>query len=696
MSRLSNTAPSNASAKRVTINYERPLLYPLQEQAIFYPRDASGALARFSFIEASTKSGKTHGCIAWLVEQAIQGRRGQNYWWIAPVYQQAQIAFNRMRDFYPSGTFIVNESALKLTFATVGSVIMFKSAEKPDNLYGEDVYAAVYDEASRGREESWHALRSTLTATRGPVRFIGNVKGRKNWFYALARKAEHGEPGSAYFKITAADAVAAGVLDGEEIESARRDLPEQVFRELYLVEPSDDGGNPFGLAAIAKCVGPISQKPAVVWGWDLAKHVDWTVGIALDADGAICRVERFQQPWESTFTRIIASTGKVPALVDSTGVGDPIVERLQRSGSNFEGFNFSQPSKQRLMEGLAVAIQAGEVTVLNGVIRSELEDFEYEYTRTGVRYCVSPDTPVLTNDLRWVTASTLSAGDGIAAFDEDPIDGNAVRRWRNSSVISTSIIQQPCYRLTMEDGSSVVCSAEHKWLIANTNGPAYWRKTSDLRGRHSWSTSKRFSPHQLIRVSDVWESAKTYSAGYLAGAFDGEGSLSQLDRKGRAGVVVRLSLAQRDNEMAAQLRLMLAEHGFQWSEAGRGGTNGDVITFDIVGGMKNKLRLLGELRPARLLAKLDIDRLGAFWAEERVAIRSIEFLGERDVVAMETSTKTFIANGFASHNCAPEGFHDDCVMALGLAVDHKSRANSPMVVTTEFAHALAGLTRRRR
>ena len=34
-------------------------------------------------------------------------------------------------------------------------------------------------EASRAREEAWHALRSTLTATRGKVRVIGNVKERQ-------------------------------------------------------------------------------------------------------------------------------------------------------------------------------------------------------------------------------------------------------------------------------------------------------------------------------------------------------------------------------------------------------------------------------------------------------------------------------------------------------------------------------------
>ncbi len=369
------------------ITYTRPWLYPKQEHAIFYPRDYRGAAARFSFIEAGTKTGKTVGCIAWLFEQALFGKKGQNYWWVAPVSQQADIAFKRMLAAYPRGTFIANTTKKTLTLVTIGTVITFKSAEKPDNLFGEDVYAAVFDEASRGRQESWHALRSTLTFTKGACRFIGNVKGRKNWFYLLAHKAKEGEAGHAYFRIVAQDAVDAGVLDAKEIEDARRDLPEQVFRELYLAIPSDDGGNPFGLAAIASNISPVSSGVPAVWGWDLAKSVDWTVGIALDQAGYVCRFERFQQPWDSTMTRIIAATGRTPALVDSTGVGDPIVEMMQkRIGTQFEGYHFTGPSKQKLMEALAVAIQGHELTYPDGPIRDELDEFEYEYTRTGVRY----------------------------------------------------------------------------------------------------------------------------------------------------------------------------------------------------------------------------------------------------------------------------------------------------------------------
>jgi hypothetical protein len=375
------TMPTQTTpARTITVQWTRPRLYPLQETAIFCPD-------RYAVIEASSKSGKTVGCICWITEQAWKGGPGQNFWWVAPIFAQTKIAFRRLKRFLTPNTFTVNETELTLTLLN-GAVIRFLGADHPDSLYGEDVYAAVIDEASRCKEESWYAVRSTLTATRGPIRIIGNVKGRKNWAYHLARRAEAGEPGMRYTKITAPDAVAAGVLDAAEIEDARRQLPDAVFRELYLAEPSDDGGNPFGIDAIARCIAPESSAAPKVWGVDLAKSVDWTVAIALDADGTVCRFHRWQGPWEMTIDRLTALVGTAPALVDWTGVGDPVLESLQKrsAAQTFEGLKFTAPSKQQLMEGLAVAIQQQQVRYPDGPIVNELEAFEYVYTRTGVQY----------------------------------------------------------------------------------------------------------------------------------------------------------------------------------------------------------------------------------------------------------------------------------------------------------------------
>jgi len=362
--------------------YTRPWLYPKQLEAIFDP-------ARYSVVEASTKSGKTVGCITWITEKAMQGKAGWNYWWVAPTYSQAHIAFRRLKRAMPQALYEANESDTLLTIAN-GAVIWFKTAEKPDNLYGEDVYAAVLDEATRMREEAWYAIRTTLTATQGPARIIGNVAGRHNWAYRMARRAEVGEANMAYHKLICHDAIEAGILSAEEVLDAERQLPPDVFRELYLAEATEDGSNPFGISAIADCVAPMGEGPAVAWGWDLARGKktgsDWTVGVGLNKDRAVCVFDRFQAPWNQQIERIRWLTGIIPALVDATGVGDPIVEELQRGPGNYEGFNFTPQSKQQIMEGLALTIQRRDIHFPEGVIVAELEAFEYEYTRTGVHY----------------------------------------------------------------------------------------------------------------------------------------------------------------------------------------------------------------------------------------------------------------------------------------------------------------------
>ena len=361
-------------------DYTRPFLYPTQEIAIF-------ALQRWSWIEATTKAGKTSGCIVWLVEKAFAGNEGWNYWWVAPTKQVAKIAFTRTVRAFDPGIIETNETERRITLPN-GTFLWFKGGDDPDNLYGEDVHAAVIDEASRMKAEAWHAVRSTLTATGGPARIIGNVKGRKNWFYKGCRRAEAGLENSAFHKITSKDAVAAGIMSQEEVEDARRNLPEAVFNELYNAEASVDGSNPFGIDSIRSCIIPKqSLRPIAAWGWDLAKRQDWTYGVALDSEGNEVKTVRFQKPWRETKAEIIRITAGRPALVDATGVGDPILEDLQSSpGGNFEGYVFTNRSKQDLMVNLAVAIQHAEVGLTDTVLLNELESFEYEYTATGVKY----------------------------------------------------------------------------------------------------------------------------------------------------------------------------------------------------------------------------------------------------------------------------------------------------------------------
>lgn len=378
-------------ANKRTISYNRPKVTGYQERFMDDP-------ARYGIIQACTKSGKTTGCLIWLLEQGMTNGRG-NYWWVAPVYAQADIAFKRLKDMLRGQIPYEESKGDRSITLPNGAVIWFKNGQNPDNLYGEDVKAAVMDEATRIKADAWYAVRSTLTATGGPVRIIGNVKGRRNWVWKLALQAEKyqghtsedmealGLGDTSYFtqRITALDVVAAGLMRQSEYEDAKANLPDHVFRELYMAEPTEDGSNPFGGDAIRACTQDFapSDTQALYYGIDLGKKRDYTTIVGLNRYGHVVSFTRFQDSWNNTVKRIIDIVGTAWALVDSTGVGDAVVDFLLRSCPRLNGFVFTSNSKQQLMEGLALAIQNRTISFPEGVITEELEEFEYSVGPNG-------------------------------------------------------------------------------------------------------------------------------------------------------------------------------------------------------------------------------------------------------------------------------------------------------------------------
>lgn len=230
--------------------YTRPEVYPKQAEFI-------DCEERNCIVEASTKSGKTTGCIIFDFEEAMKGNPGDNVWWIAPTKAISRIAYDRLKRFLNNDKRLFRENKTEGRITLPNEVsIWFKSGDNPDSLFGEDVIACVIDEATRLKKEVYYAIRTVLTATNGKLKIIGNVKGRGNWVYKLARQAEKGQLKNwKYMRITVHDAIAGGVFSEEEFEQAKIDLPEEIIRELYEAEALDDRGRPF------------------IWGYDDVKNV---------------------------------------------------------------------------------------------------------------------------------------------------------------------------------------------------------------------------------------------------------------------------------------------------------------------------------------------------------------------------------------------------------------------------------------
>jgi hypothetical protein len=138
----------------------------------------------------------------------------------------------------------------------------------------------------------------------------------------------------------------------------------------------------------------VGEGDPVCFGVDLARKVDFTAVVGLDAGGCVCVAERFHGgDWAGIRRRIVALGERAPSapmLVDSTGVGDANVEELRRMREGVSGFVFSAHSKQGLMERLSVAISERRVSGIDGWLRDELDCFEYTYTRGSLKYS-APD-----------------------------------------------------------------------------------------------------------------------------------------------------------------------------------------------------------------------------------------------------------------------------------------------------------------
>ncbi len=378
----------------MTITYHRPTLYPKQSAAFFAP-------SRFAVCEATTKAGKTVGAMAWLLEQAlIHGAPGRNYWWIAPQYEQAGIAYERYKRGLPPdviartlGTF-----PQRIVF-TNGASMSFRSADKPDSLYGEDVHAAAVDEYTRAPAAVLPAVMSVTTATTGPVRFIGNVVGRGSWGYTLARSAESGaDPDWSYSKLSCIDAIEGlreiGETDAADrlhasVEAARATLTADEFRMLYLAEAPEDDANPIDMRRLDQCTTTRSERPTRAYGLDLARVRDYTELVGLDDQCQWTTHWRHRGgEWSSIVRMIRDRVGPTtPVLCDSTGVGDAIVESLSEAGVNVVGFKFTAQSRRALLSRLVTAINGATVS-LPREVAVQCEALRAEYTASGVQYVV--------------------------------------------------------------------------------------------------------------------------------------------------------------------------------------------------------------------------------------------------------------------------------------------------------------------
>ena len=277
---------------------------------------------------------------------------GQETAYVTPNYQLAKVFYEDILNILPVEVIkSANKSDLIISLIT-GGTLHFFTGEKPDNFRGRKFHLVIIDEASyvKDLKNAWNnAIRPTLTDYRGEAVFISTPRG-KDYFHSLYLKGVNKEEGWESFRFTSYDNP---YILNEEIDMAKSELPLAAFNQEYLAIPSENVANPFGIDNIRiNIIERLSNKPAVIFGIDLAKTTDFTVIIGLDEDGKMCHYDRFQLDWTATKDKIRELPRSTTKHIDSTGVGDVIVEELQKEMSNIVGFKFTASSKPQLILSL--------------------------------------------------------------------------------------------------------------------------------------------------------------------------------------------------------------------------------------------------------------------------------------------------------------------------------------------------------
>ena len=111
--------------------------------------------------------------------------------WVSPVYSQTtKVQKELMQAIGASG--IVKNCNYSDNYIRLknGSEILFRSAEKYDNIRGLTVDYGILDEAAFMKEDAWkEAIRPVFMVKGKKVLFISTPKG-KNWFYELFQLAK--------------------------------------------------------------------------------------------------------------------------------------------------------------------------------------------------------------------------------------------------------------------------------------------------------------------------------------------------------------------------------------------------------------------------------------------------------------------------------------------------------------------------
>lgn len=358
----------------------------------YRPRDQQARVhrerTRFCTVTAHRRWGKTELALADLLDVALRTPNALCGYFAPYRHQAKSVAWGRLKNLcrpIPGTQFL--EVELKVVLPNGSVLQLYGAVDGADHARGLGFDAVVLDEYSLMEDVVWtEVLRPALSDRRGSALFISTPRGR-DALWRLIRDTQ-GDPLWSHFTFPATDS---GVLPPEEVEAARRSMPEDAFAREFLCDfTASPPGSIYGrLLSEMRRVGRLVPVPFIE-GTDLVAALD--LGIA-DATAVIVALKagtelRVLWAQEYTGTALVA----VAQVLKEFGVRrlllphDAEVRELTTAQTRREvldrmGFRTTIVPRVSVEEGIAAATALLRHTVIDAKYAATLIEALENYRR---------------------------------------------------------------------------------------------------------------------------------------------------------------------------------------------------------------------------------------------------------------------------------------------------------------------------
>jgi len=343
---------------------------------------------KFITLSIGRQWGKTLLAENLLLKWALE-KPNQVLMWVSPVYSQARKVFEDIERALDGTPLIKNKNKSNYDMNLLnGSKILFRSAERGDTLRGYTLDYLICDESAYIDDKIWNEiLKPTILVKGKKALFISTPKG-KNYFYSLHIRGL--DPEQKQYLALVGSSYDNPYISKDELEEARKSLPETIFQQEILAEFVDSGGEVFtNIDRYCLLYNYTPKKPNTRYyaGIDFGRQEDYSVLTILSDEQEVVHIYRDRQkPWDTIIADMVnlLKHYNAHAFIEVNSMGDVLYEQISKKYQNITPFQTSQSSKQDIIEDLIYELNKGELRLptetLFSPLYNELKTFTYEYS----------------------------------------------------------------------------------------------------------------------------------------------------------------------------------------------------------------------------------------------------------------------------------------------------------------------------